>query len=85
MPPSKDLPSTHTSSEKKKNHQLISQNFTLEKMLSTFLFISLLASVSAFAPLANKAAGLSKMRMSYENEVGVLPPTGFFDPLGSHS
>eukprot|EP01036_Dinobryon_divergens_P027437 gene27437-36212_t len=51
-------------------------------MLSTVLFISLLASVSAFAPLANKAASLAKVRMSYDNEVGVLPPTGFFDPLG---
>lgn len=40
-----------------------------------------IASVAAFAParMASKATGL---KMSYENELGALPPFGFFDPFG---
>ena len=52
-------------------------------MLSSVVFITLLASIAAFAPMASKVASLSKMRMSYETEVGVLPPVGFWDPLGT--
>ena len=37
--------------------------------------------VAAFAP-ASMRSSKSSLKMSYENELGVLPPTGFFDPLG---
>jgi hypothetical protein len=44
-------------------------------------FIASLISVAAFSParMATKATGL---KMSFENEPGVLPPVGFFDPYG---
>ena len=41
----------------------------------------LAGSAAAFAPAANKASS-SALQMSYENELGVIAPTGFFDPLG---
>ncbi|GAX15189.1 hypothetical protein FisN_12Lu194 [Fistulifera solaris] len=41
----------------------------------------LAGSAAAFAPSANKASS-SVLKMSYENELGVIAPTGFFDPLG---
>ena len=41
----------------------------------------LAGSAAAFAPSANKASS-SALKMSYENELGVIAPTGFFDPLG---
>jgi Chlorophyll A-B binding protein len=40
----------------------------------------LAGSAAAFAPFANKASS-SVLKMSYENEVGVIAPTGYFDPL----
>jgi hypothetical protein len=44
--------------------------------------LSLLAgSAAAFAPATSKAR-ITSLEMSYENELGVLAPTGFFDPLG---
>ena len=49
-----------------------------------FRSIALLASLvgaSAFAP-AGRMATSSAVKMSFESELGVLPPTGFFDPLG---
>ena len=39
----------------------------------------LAGSAAAFAPSASKA-GSSALKMGYENELGVIPPTGFFDP-----
>jgi len=39
----------------------------------------LAGSAAAFAPSASKA-GSSALSMSYENELGVIAPTGFFDP-----
>ena len=45
------------------------------------LFASLLAGAAAFAPAANKASS-SALSMSYENELGVQAPAGYFDPLG---
>jgi hypothetical protein len=48
-----------------------------------FRFISIIASlvsVAAFAPTGRQSH--AALKMSYENEVGVLPPVGFFDPLG---
>jgi hypothetical protein len=41
---------------------------------------SLIAAAAAFAPVAQKAS--STALFSYENELGVVAPTGFFDPLG---
>jgi hypothetical protein len=38
---------------------------------------SLLASASAFAPVAQKSSSTS-LSMGFENELGVQPPTGFF-------
>jgi Chlorophyll A-B binding protein len=45
------------------------------------VFASLLASAAAFAP-AQTGKASSALKMSYENELGVIEPTGFFDPLG---
>lgn len=45
------------------------------------IVLALVASASAFAP-SMKSARSSALKMSFENEVGALPPTGFFDPLG---
>lgn len=45
------------------------------------LFASLLAGAAAFAPAANKASS-SALSMSYESELGVQAPVGYFDPLG---
>ena len=37
--------------------------------------------VAAFAPVS-RVNVRSALKMGYENELGALPPTGFFDPLG---
>jgi hypothetical protein len=42
---------------------------------------ALLSSAAAFAP-AKSAPRTSAVQMGYENELGVIAPTGFFDPLG---
>jgi Chlorophyll A-B binding protein len=44
----------------------------------------LASSACAFSPVANKASSPSALMASspYENELGVIQPTGFFDPLG---
>jgi hypothetical protein len=42
---------------------------------------TLIASASAFAPVAQKASS-SALSMSFENEIGAQPPLGFWDPLG---
>ena len=44
------------------------------------ILAALLSSAAAFAP-AKSASGSSALQMGYENEVGVIAPTGFFDPL----
>ena len=41
-----------------------------------------LASASAFVAPKAAAAKVSLAASPYENEVGAIPPTGFFDPLG---
>jgi hypothetical protein len=41
----------------------------------------LAGSAAAFAPAGSKAR-VTSLAMSYENELGALAPTGFFDPLG---
>jgi hypothetical protein len=45
---------------------------------------ALLSSAAAFSP-AKSAARTSAVQMGYETEVGVIAPTGFFDPLGLSS
>jgi hypothetical protein len=45
------------------------------------VFASLLAGAAAFAP-AQTGKASTAIKMSYENELGVIAPTGFFDPLG---
>jgi hypothetical protein len=47
----------------------------------TVLLASFLAA-AAFAParISRASAGL---RMSFESELGVLPPVGYWDPLGT--
>jgi hypothetical protein len=48
------------------------------------VFASLLAGAAAFAP-AQTGKASTAIKMSYENELGVIAPTGFFDPLGLSS
>jgi hypothetical protein len=43
--------------------------------------IASLASVAAFSP-ARVASRSSALKMSFDSEAGVVPPLGFFDPLG---
>jgi hypothetical protein len=42
-------------------------------------------SAAAFAPSASKAGVSGALSMGYENELGVIAPTGFFDPYGLSS
>mmetsp|Transcript_4187 Transcript_4187/g.9000 ORF Transcript_4187/g.9000 Transcript_4187/m.9000 type:complete len:203 (+) Transcript_4187:39-647(+) len=54
-------------------------------MKSVAVALALLEGAEAFAPAGLKAAAPSRAgvaRMGYENELGVIEPTGFFDPLG---
>jgi hypothetical protein len=49
-----------------------------------FKFIAILASLAtatAFLPVS-RVSTRSALQMGYENEIGALPPTGFWDPLG---
>lgn len=41
------------------------------------IIASMIASAAAFAPMSTKSASTS-LSMSYENELGVVAPTGFF-------
>ena len=43
----------------------------------------LAGSAAAFTAQSSKAS--TALKMSYENELGVIAPTGFFDPLGLSS
>ena len=47
--------------------------------MKTAIFASLIASAAAFAPAAKQAT--STALNSYENELGVIAPTGFFGTL----
>lgn len=49
--------------------------------MKTALLASLVASAAAFAPVAQKAASSSSTSLkAFEDEPGVLAPTGYFDP-----
>ena len=50
-------------------------------MKSAALLASLLATASAFAPVSQKTS-VSTSLNSFEAELGVQPPIGFWDPLG---
>mmetsp|Transcript_11697 Transcript_11697/g.12570 ORF Transcript_11697/g.12570 Transcript_11697/m.12570 type:complete len:199 (+) Transcript_11697:103-699(+) len=45
------------------------------------ILASLIASATAFAPAAKQAATTTSLA-AFEDELGVQPPLGFFDPLG---
>lgn len=50
-----------------------------------FKLVAVLASLvgaAAFTSTSSRIASRSALKMSYEDELGVLPPTGFWDPLG---
>lgn len=52
-------------------------------MFKLTVLLATLLSVAAFAPSARMSMRSShKLAMGFENDVGVLPPTGFWDPLG---
>lgn len=40
-----------------------------------------LIGASAFAP-AGRVSRVPALKMGFEDEVGALPPTGFWDPIG---
>ena len=48
--------------------------------MKSAVFATLIASAAAFAPAQNKAATTSLN--AFEDELGVQPPLGFFDPFG---
>lgn len=50
-------------------------------MFKTLLALAALVGSSAFSP-AGRAIRSSALKMNFENEIGALPPTGFWDPLG---
>ena len=49
---------------------------------SLIVFASLLSSAVAFRSVMPARASSPLMKMSFKDEVGALPPTGFWDPLG---
>jgi hypothetical protein len=59
-------------------------NSTLLKMFRALVVLASIISAAAFAPVARRMAS-SSLKMSYESELGVVGPTGFFDPLGKCS
>lgn len=50
--------------------------------MKTAIFASLVATAAAFAPVSNKAYSTALKDSPYADEIGVIAPTGFFDPLG---
>ena len=57
------------------------ERLTLVLKMKLAIAALLAGSAAAFAPSASKA-GSSALSMGYENELGVIQPTGFFDPWG---
>ena len=48
-------------------------------------FVAMLALTTAFAPsrsMASTRMAKSAVKMAFENELGVLPPVGYWDPWG---
>jgi Chlorophyll A-B binding protein len=53
--------------------------------MKTVIAASLLATAAAFAPAQQASKTSSALSMSFESELGVQPPLGFFDPFGQLS
>lgn len=51
-------------------------------MFRALMIVASLVGASAFAPTSSRVASSSLRMSDFENEVGVLKPTGFWDPLG---
>ena len=52
-------------------------------MFKFLSILSLLVSATAFSPIATRATRkTTSLKMSFEDELGVLPPVGYWDPLG---
>jgi hypothetical protein len=49
--------------------------------MKSVIIAALIASAAAFAPVQQKAASTTSLS-AFEDELGVQPPLGFFDPLG---
>jgi Chlorophyll A-B binding protein len=45
------------------------------------ILVTLAAAATAFAPAAKQSSASSSLKATYESEVGVITPTGFFDPF----
>lgn len=54
------------------------QNLTMK----TAVIASLIASATAFAPASQQKTSSALSASNFANELGVITPTGFFDPLG---
>ena len=50
--------------------------------MKSAILISLVASAAAFAPVSQKSVASTSSLAAFEDELGVQPPLGFFDPLG---
>ena len=50
--------------------------------MKSVIIASLIASAAAFAPAQQSARTSVATNMAFEDELGVQPPLGFFDPLG---
>jgi hypothetical protein len=51
-------------------------------MLRVIAFLAAILSVAAFAPVSRVAKSNGLKMANFENEIGVQPPLGFWDPLG---
>ena len=51
-------------------------------MFKVIVALSFILSAFGFAPSARNTR--SALKMSFENEVGSLPPAKYFDPLGKY-
>ena len=51
-------------------------------MFKAIAILASIFSVAAFTPARVSSGRSSALRMGFESEPGVLPPVGFFDPLG---
>jgi len=52
--------------------------------MKTAVFASLLAGAAAFAPVSQKSVVSSSALKAYDNELGVIAPTGFFGKSALH-
>mmetsp|Transcript_18805 Transcript_18805/g.18121 ORF Transcript_18805/g.18121 Transcript_18805/m.18121 type:complete len:207 (-) Transcript_18805:243-863(-) len=51
-------------------------------MFKALLIVASVLGANAFVPAGRVARSSSAMKMAFEEEIGVLAPLGFFDPLG---